>query len=103
VPLAAVRTDRETTYRFLFVPDDAGPPERLADRVLNSFRKLSSAEAAELEPRRIRLYTVQPGDTQETLARRLPYDELPLRRFQVLNGLAPGQTLQPGRVVKLVR
>jgi predicted Zn-dependent protease len=100
--LAAVRYDRETVYRFLFVPDDAGPPERLANSVLESFRKLSEAEAAELEPRRIRLYTVQQGDTQEGLARRLPYDDLPLRRFQVLNDLDPGEPLEPGRVVKLV-
>ena len=102
VRLAAVRYDRETTYRFLFVPDDAGPPERLANTVLHSFRKLSAAEAAALEPRRIRLYTVQPGDTQESLARRLPYDDLPLRRFQVLNALEPGERLQPGQTVKLV-
>jgi len=102
VRLAAVRYDRETTYRFLFVPDGPGPPERLADTVLTSFRKLSQAEAAELEPRRLRLYTVQPGDTQRSLAERLPYEDLPLRRFQVLNGLQPGDPLRPGQTVKLV-
>ncbi|MDZ7714568.1 MAG: M48 family metalloprotease [Rhodovibrio sp.] len=102
VRLAVVRYDRDTSYRFLFVPSDAGPPERLADTVLNSFRKLPAAEARELEPRRVRLYTVQPGDTQQSLARRLPYDDLPLRRFQVLNGLDRGETLQPGQTVKLV-
>jgi predicted Zn-dependent protease len=102
VRLAAVRYDRDTTYRFLFVPDDAGPPERLADTVLRSFRKLSAAEARGLEPRRLRLRTVQPGDTQDSLARRLPYDDLPLRRFRVLNGLEPGARLKPGQTVKLV-
>jgi predicted Zn-dependent protease len=102
VRLAVVRYDRETTYRFLFVPADAGPPERLANTVLGSFRQLSAAQAAALEPRRIRLHTVQRGDTQESLARRLPYDDLPLRRFQVLNALDPGDRLEPGRVVKLV-
>jgi predicted Zn-dependent protease len=102
VRLAAVRYDRDTTYRFLFVPRGSGRPERLAQAVLDSFRKLSASEAAELEPRRLRLHTVQPGETQESLARRLPYDDLPLRRFQVLNALEPGEQLQPGRVVKLV-
>ncbi|MBK1696770.1 M48 family metalloprotease [Rhodovibrio salinarum] len=103
VRLAIVRYDSNTTYRFLFVPQDAGPPERLADVTLNSFRKLSATEAAALEPRRIRLYTVRAGDTQESLAQRLPYEDLPLRRFQVLNALEPGEELQPGRVVKLVQ
>jgi predicted Zn-dependent protease len=102
VRLAVVRYDRDTAYRFLFVPSDAGPPERLADTVLRGFRKLSPAEARGLEPRRVRLYTVQAGDTQESLARRLPYDDLPLRRFQVLNGLDRGDRLQPGQTVKLV-
>ena len=102
VRLATVRYDRDTTYRFLFVPSDSGPPERLADTVLNAFRKLSAAEARSLAPRRLRLYTVQPGDTPESLARRLPYDDLPLRRFQVLNGLEPGDRLEPGQTVKLV-
>jgi predicted Zn-dependent protease len=102
VRLAVVRYDRDTTYRFLFVPDDAGPPERLANTVLRSFRKLSAAQAQALAPRRLRLYTVKSGDTPESLARRLPYDDLPLRRFQVLNGLQPGARLQPGQTVKLV-
>ncbi|WP_200342241.1 M48 family metalloprotease [Rhodovibrio sodomensis] len=103
VRLAAVRYDSDTTYRFLFVPKGSGLPERLADTVLDSFRKLSAAEAAALEPRRIRVHTVQAGETQQSLARRLPYDELPLRRFQVLNGLEPGARLEPGRMVKLIQ
>ena len=103
VRLAAVRYDRKTTYRFLFVPQRQRPagaagggdaellPQALAER-----------SARTCSRRRIKLYTVRAGDTQERLARRLPYDELPLRRFQVLNDLDPGEALEPGQVVKLV-
>jgi predicted Zn-dependent protease len=103
VRLAAIRYDSETIYRFLFVPPGTGPPERAAQATLRSFRKLSRADAAQLAPRRLRLYTVTPGDTQKALARRLPFERLALKRLRVLNGLQPGQALPPGRRIKLVR
>jgi predicted Zn-dependent protease len=42
------------------------------------------------------------GDTQETMARRMAVADLPLRRFQVLNGLDPGEPLRAGRRYKVI-
>jgi predicted Zn-dependent protease len=102
VRLAAIRHAPGTTYRFLFVPEGRGPPDAAARATLESFRKLSRAEAADLEPRRLRLHTVRAGESVEGLARRLPYDDLRLERFRVLNALDANVRLAPGRVVKLV-
>jgi len=45
---------------------------------------------------------VRPGDTPEKLARRMAVEEHALETFRVLNGLAAGEALTPGRKVKLV-
>jgi predicted Zn-dependent protease len=45
---------------------------------------------------------VAPGDTPRRLADRLPFEAFRLRWFETLNGLRPGQGLQPGTRVKIV-
>ena len=103
VRLAAIRYDSETIYRFLFLHPQRGDLSAAFQDTLGSFRKLGAAEAAELEPYRVRLYTVQPGDSVQDLAARLPYPDHRELRFRVLNGLDDGQTLEAGRTVKLVQ
>lgn len=102
--LVAIRYDPETIYRFLFVTPPA-MTERLNEelrRTTYSFRKLSAEEAAALEPLRLVIHTVQPGETQESLAERMPFAAFRLERFRVLNGLSPDDSLKPGQKVKLV-
>lgn len=102
--LAAIRYSSDRVYRFLFLT----PPNRTAAlseglrRTTYSFRKLSDAEAAALKPQRIRVVTVQPGDSVASLAARMPFDDRQVERFRVLNGLQNGATLTPGQRVKLV-
>lgn len=102
--LVAIRFDADAMYRFLFVT-----PPAMTDRLnaplrqtTYSFRKLGAEEAAALEPLRLRIHTVQPGETQESLAERMPFADFKLERFRVLNGLAPDDRLEPGQKVKLV-
>jgi predicted Zn-dependent protease len=45
---------------------------------------------------------VGPGDTSRRLADKFPFEAFRLRWFEILNGLSPGQELQPGRSVKIV-
>ena len=45
--------------------------------------------------------TVRPGDTAESLAAKMAGGER-LERFRMLNGLQPGETLTPGRRVKVL-
>src|SRR5690606_9944309 len=101
--LAAIRYDAGTVYRFLFVT----PPARTAAlaeglrRTTYSFDKLTDAEAAALKPQRIRIVTVEPGDTVASLAARMPFEDAKIERFRVLNGLSEGASVQPGQKVKL--
>lgn len=68
----------------------------------NSIRRLSSAEAAAIKPRRIDVVTVGRGDTVATLARRMAYSNYQAERFQVLNRLSATSRLTPGQKVKIV-
>jgi predicted Zn-dependent protease len=67
-----------------------------------SLRRLSSAEAAAIRPRYVRVHTVRPGETVRTLAGRMAYTDAPLERFLVLNRLDANAALQPGTKVKLI-
>jgi predicted Zn-dependent protease len=68
-----------------------------------SFRRLSAAEAGWLREKRINIVPVRRGDTVERLARQMNFDDYRVERFQVLNGLRPGEPLRGGEKVKLVR
>ena len=48
------------------------------------------------------LVTVGRGDTVQSLADRMAYTNARLERFRVLNGLSAGDSLAPGRKVKIV-
>lgn len=91
-------------YRFQFL----SPPGRTAalreayQRTTFSFRRLSAREAARIQPLTVELLRVGPGDTPEVLAQGLPFDEFRTERFLVLNGLAQGQPLTPGTLVKII-
>ncbi len=104
VRLIAARAAPERIFRFAFIT----PPEMT--RALNedlrrttySLRRLDAAEAKSVRPLRIKLRTVQPGDTVESLAAAIPSAQFRRRWFEVLNGLAPGQPPTVGQVVKTV-
>jgi predicted Zn-dependent protease len=104
VRLIAIRVDARTIYRFLFVTP-AAMTARIAPelrRTTYSFRRLSDVELAGLRPLRLRIVTVSPGDTVDSLARRMPFEDYRNERFEVLNGLAPNARLAPGMRVKLI-
>jgi predicted Zn-dependent protease len=104
VALAAIRTDGERVYRFMFVsPGGLSPAQaRAYESTVDSFRRLGAEEAAALKPRRIEIVTMAPGQTVDDLAGRMAVDALPREQFQVLNGLEPGQPLTSGQEVKLI-
>lgn len=72
------------------------------DPMYDSFRRLSPREAEGVGGRRIAVVTVRPGDTAESLSARMPPERDRLARFLMLNGIEPGEPLQPGRRVKIV-
>jgi predicted Zn-dependent protease len=103
VRMVAIRERPERIYRFLFLTPPA-MTERLGtelQRTTYSFRRLSPNEAAAIRPLRIQVVTVGQGDTAQSLASRMA-TPLPLETFQAINGLGPGERLQPGREVKII-
>lgn len=72
------------------------------DPMYRSLRRISTTEASQIRPRRLRIVTVKAGDTVRTLAARMAYTDAPLQRFLVLNGLTETTRLPTGTKVKLV-
>ena len=70
--------------------------------MFGSVRRISSAEAAAVVPRKIAVVTVGRGDTVRTLASRMAYSTAQQQRFRVINGLSSSDTVLPGQRVKLV-
>ena len=91
VRLVAIRAAPQRVYRFFFVT----PPQRTREfstpfrQMIASFRRLGVEQVENLRPLRLRVVEVAPGDTVESLAARMPFNEFRAERFQVLNGLRP--------------
>ena len=104
VRLVAIRAAPNRVYRFFFVT----PPRQTREfstpfrQMIASFRRLGVAQAANLRPLRLRIVEVRPGNTVESLAARMPFNDFRTERFRVLNGLRPGERLRPGQLAKIV-
>jgi predicted Zn-dependent protease len=102
--LVAIRFDRRTIARFLFV----SPVARTKDldvgfrRTAFRFRKLADNERNEIKPLRIRVRTVGSRDSVESFAAQMPFEDFQVARFRVLNGLGPDERLKKGQRVKTV-
>lgn len=104
VRVVAIRFSAEAIYRFTFVTLPNQTAELSADlrRTTYSFRPLSPEERAGVQPWRIKVVRVAPGDTVEALAARMAPAQWRTELFQAMNGLQPGEQPEPGRRVKLV-
>ena len=102
--LVAIRFAKDRIYRFLFLTLPEATPRRSEDlrRVTYSFRALTEAEAKTVKTLKLRVLTVNPGDTPDKLANIMPLESYKLDWFLALNGLAPGDNLAPGAKVKVV-
>ncbi len=95
--------DGAEIYRLLTAaPRGSGTVQNVAASVRSSFHKLSPSEVANLKPLRIRIVTVQPGDTVASIAAQMMGTNRKLALFQVLNAITPGATLSVGDKVKIV-
>jgi len=101
--LVAAR-DGKAVYRLLFLtpPNLTGQYRDSFRETTYSLRHLSDGEKADIRPLRIKIITTKPGDTVETLAARMPFQDHKVERFRVLNGLSDAQTLTPGLKLKTV-
>ena len=75
-------------YRFVFASrQKTTESDRNARETVNSFRQLTLDEVQAARPLRIKVITVQPGDTAESLSHRMAGIDHPMERFRILNGL----------------
>jgi predicted Zn-dependent protease len=88
-------------YHFILVGPPADQARAAIGALFGSFHLLSEEEARSLRPRLIRTVRVGPGQTPASLAALMASDH-PLDHFLMLNGLAPGQALKPGELVKII-
>lgn len=103
--LVAIQGDGGRMFRFVFraTPRVMDGLDAAFRKTTYSFERLSRSEAANYEPLRIDVVEVAEGETVESLARQLPFDDFRVERFRVLNGLNDGETLSPGQRVKVLR
>jgi predicted Zn-dependent protease len=101
VSVFAYQWNRDTVYHFVMLTR-AGSGVAPFQSMVNSLRRITAAEAAQIRPRVIDVVTVRQGDTVQALANRMAYRNFQLDRFLSLNGLAANSRLVPGQKVKLV-
>ncbi len=101
VGVIAYQWSPDTVYHFLTLTS-AGTGIGPFGSMVNSLRRISTAEAAAIRPRIIDVVTVKAGDTVQSLASRMAYRDFRTERFLALNGLAANSRLAPGQRVKLV-
>jgi predicted Zn-dependent protease len=90
-------------YRFIFASrQKTQESERNARETVNSFRRLSLDEVQAARPLRIKVITVQPGDTVESLSHRMAGIDHPTERFRILNGLDARAQVKVRDRVKIV-
>lgn len=90
-------------YRFIFAARQKNTEsERNARETVNSFRRLTLEEIQAARPLRIKVITVQPGDTVESLAHRMAGVDRPTERFRILNGLDAHAQVKVRDLVKIV-
>jgi predicted Zn-dependent protease len=89
-------------YRFIFAAKQKTlESERNARETVASFRHLTLEEIQAARPLRIKVITVQPGDTVESLSHRMMGVDRP-ERFRVLNGLEAHAQVRVRDRVKIV-
>jgi len=90
-------------YRFIFATKQRSiESDRNARETVNSFRRLTLEEIQAARPLRIKVITVQPGDTVESLSHRMAGIDRPAERFRVLNGLDAHAQVKVRDLVKIV-
>lgn len=100
VTVFAYEFSRNRAYHFQAIT--AAGRGSVFNAMFNSMRRITSAEAGRVVPRRIDVVTVGPRDTVQTLAGRMAYTSAQVERFRVLNGLSSSARVTPGQRVKLV-
>jgi len=102
--VVAYEGDGNQIFRFMMVGprDGRSASQRGWVDTMDSFRRLTTDEAAVQSPLHIDLVRVERGDTVATMASRMAFDDFREDRFRTLNGLTANDTVYAGQLVKIV-
>ncbi len=100
--VTVVRYDNRI-FRFLTAVPKGNPDlDKTANVLKSSFRAMTPAEAASLKPLRVRIVTVQPGDTISSVSARMMGTDRKLDLFRLINALPTAATVTAGQKVKII-
>ena len=102
VDVTVIAYEFASNQAFHFAAITAAGRGSVFNSMYNSLRRISSAEAQQVIPRRIDVVTAARGDTIQTLAGRMAYGNAQVERFMVLNGMASNSQVVPGERYKIV-
>jgi predicted Zn-dependent protease len=91
---------RDQAFHFATISAAGGAAS--FERMFQSMRRITPAEAGAVVPRKLQVVTVKRGDTVASLARQMAYSDAAEDRFRVLNALGSTATVTPGQKVKVV-
>jgi predicted Zn-dependent protease len=69
---------------------------------IRSFKGMSRADAAEIKPNRLDIYTVRNGDSWQEIAERTGRSTVKATTLAIMNNYDPGQPPRPGDRIKVV-
>lgn len=101
VTVFAYETGPQAAYHFILLAP-AGSGMGPFSPMVQSFRRLTTQEAAAIKPRKVSVVAVKAGDTIASLAGRMAYADYRQERFLTLNALGASAKLTPGQKVKIV-
>jgi len=101
VTVFAYEMGAKSAYHFLLITP-AGQGVGPFAGMVQSFGRITAQEAAAIKGRKVQVATVKAGDTIDTLAARMAYEEYRKERFLTLNALTDNSTLRAGDRVKIV-
>lgn len=104
VRLVAIDFSNTQVARFMMLTPTNMTNQLAPDmqKIADSFRRLGANEADDIKPLRVRIVTVRSGDTIQSLAARMAFDDFRMDRFLALNRLDSNGFLKSGQLVKIV-
>lgn len=90
-----------TAYHFVTLAP-AGRGFGPFSTMVQSFKRLTPAEASAIRTRRVDVVAVKAGETVQSMAQRMAYSDMKVERFMTLNALTANSRLNAGQRVKLI-
>ena len=103
--MVAVAWSKSDMYRFLCVTptDRTQAVEGPFQNTVMSLSRLSADERKTAKPLRVRVVTAAAGDSVQSLASRMQFEDHQVERFLTFNGMGPNDKVKAGSKYKIIR